>query len=356
MGHCGACGSVCPTGGSLDFHGSGKCEAGACKITCSGAWANCNGNPKDGCEANLSDPNHCGTCDRVCDSGCNNGTCKWTQLVGNVSSPGAIALDSANVYFAAGTSIYKVGKGGGTPTPLASIPSQSGPGEIVVDATRVYFTDATTSASAIRSVPIAGGTVTTHGTAAVFKLKGLALSPTHVFWSTGFDGSVETVPIAGGAKVTLASGQQYTSGLAFASGALYFGEAASPGGLWKHDLGVGSTPVKLSSIPQVSELAVANGTAYFAGGGGIHAMPVAGGTATQLASASGVLDIACDGKHVYWNVDNNGTSIPLYRVPVGGGAVFNVASYLKYPTRIAVDDTHIYWTDITQNDVKRVSK
>ncbi|MCK6533314.1 MAG: hypothetical protein L6Q84_10125 [Polyangiaceae bacterium] len=69
-----------------------------------------------------------------------------------------------------------------------------------------------------------------------------------------------------------------------------------------------------------------------------------------------MLDIASDGKHVYWNVDNNGTSIPLYRVPVGGGPVFNVASYLKYPSRIAVDDTHIYWTDTTQNDVKRVSK
>lgn len=355
--HCGACDSACPSGGALDFHGTGKCEAGQCKLTCSGGFANCNGNLADGCEASLSDSNHCGTCGRACDSGCNNGTCQWTVVASNVPTPGAIALDANNVYFAAGTSIYQVAKSGGTPTSIATITNtaSSGVGEIVVDDQRVYFTDVGTSM--VSSVQKGGGGLAFHVTAAKFKLKGIAVSPTALFWTTGFDETVESVPLTGGVKTTLSSAQGYTNAVAFDGGAVVWTVADNPGGVWKHTLGSGAVPQQLSSAGQSTELAVSGGVAYFAGAGEIQKVPVSGGTPAPLASASSVWDVATDGAHVYWVVDSSTPAAgAIRRVPVGGGAVFAISSYLKSPTRIAVDQTHVYWTDIEQNNVKRVSK
>ncbi|MEO7109934.1 MAG: hypothetical protein ABI183_05815 [Polyangiaceae bacterium] len=36
------------------------------EIACTPGTADCNGNPKDGCEQNPNDPNHCGSCTMVC--------------------------------------------------------------------------------------------------------------------------------------------------------------------------------------------------------------------------------------------------------------------------------------------------
>lgn len=75
--HCGSCAKVC----ALD-HASQKCEASKCGVAgCDGGFADCNGLPADGCEAQLgSDALHCGTCDNACDfahaaSMCNGGAC-----------------------------------------------------------------------------------------------------------------------------------------------------------------------------------------------------------------------------------------------------------------------------------------
>ena len=355
--HCGACGSACPAGGPTGWNGTGSCVAGQCKFSCYGGFANCNGDVKDGCEVSLSDSNHCGTCGRVCDSGCNNATCQWTKVTSGVSSPGAIALDATNVYFAAGTSIYQLAKSGGTPTSIATITNtaSSGPGEIVVDGGRVYFTDLGTSM--VRSVAVGGGSEKTHAVAEKFKLVGLAVSTTQLFWTTGFGGSVESVPLAGGAKVTLASGQAFPSSVVHAGGFVYWTDTASPGGLWKHGLAPGGNAEKLGADPHPGQLVVWGGTAYYAAFGEIRKLPLAGGTATGLASASSVWDVATDGSNVYWIVESSTAAAgAIRRVPVGGGPVFAISNYLKSPTRIAVDQSHVYWTDIEQNDVKRVSK
>jgi hypothetical protein len=55
------------------------CSGGQCVITqCAPGFADCNGNPADGCEANLnSDRNNCGACGNHCLSGqiCDTGVC-----------------------------------------------------------------------------------------------------------------------------------------------------------------------------------------------------------------------------------------------------------------------------------------
>ena len=77
-GACGACGNICPT----PPHGSASCVAGACGVTaCDEGWADCNGDPADGCEADLrAGATSCGACGSVCSfdhavPGCASGSC-----------------------------------------------------------------------------------------------------------------------------------------------------------------------------------------------------------------------------------------------------------------------------------------
>jgi hypothetical protein len=66
---CGACGRAC----SLPNASAVGCAGGACTVTaCVGGFGNCDGNPANGCEANLtSDPSNCGGCGRVPAEACN---------------------------------------------------------------------------------------------------------------------------------------------------------------------------------------------------------------------------------------------------------------------------------------------
>jgi hypothetical protein len=57
-----------PCGAGSECQPSGVCAP----TTCSTGTADCNGNVADGCEANLGDPNNCGTCGNVCSL---NGAC-----------------------------------------------------------------------------------------------------------------------------------------------------------------------------------------------------------------------------------------------------------------------------------------
>ena len=60
--HCGACGMACAFA-----NGSGRCAAGRCELTaCNRGFADCDGNPANGCEADLASDAHCGACGNAC--------------------------------------------------------------------------------------------------------------------------------------------------------------------------------------------------------------------------------------------------------------------------------------------------
>ncbi|MFO0603598.1 MAG: hypothetical protein U0324_10515 [Polyangiales bacterium] len=60
--NCGACGNVCPAGA----HAAPACAAGRCGLTCDRGFADCDMNPANGCEADLSTAESCGMCGRRC--------------------------------------------------------------------------------------------------------------------------------------------------------------------------------------------------------------------------------------------------------------------------------------------------
>lgn len=65
--NCGSCGTVCPAGP----HQEAVCEFATCQSRCSYGFRDCNGDPEDGCEADLFSIEHCGSCDTRCPAGRN---------------------------------------------------------------------------------------------------------------------------------------------------------------------------------------------------------------------------------------------------------------------------------------------
>ena len=62
---CGACTNACAL---PKAHQQGACSKGLCTYECLPGFADCNGDPSDGCEVVLgSDPGHCGACGTACD-------------------------------------------------------------------------------------------------------------------------------------------------------------------------------------------------------------------------------------------------------------------------------------------------
>jgi MYXO-CTERM domain-containing protein len=82
--NCGSCGNTCSYP-----HAMSQCTASVCQMDfCDGGYADCNANDGDGCEVQVeSDPDHCGSCNQVCDlpnaiAGCQAGTCTLTDCTG----------------------------------------------------------------------------------------------------------------------------------------------------------------------------------------------------------------------------------------------------------------------------------
>jgi hypothetical protein len=81
--NCGACGTVCPSpGAGTPQTSTAACVFGACGLKCATGYADCNGVASDGCEVQTSGPDihNCGQCFNLCDDGwgghCNApGTC-----------------------------------------------------------------------------------------------------------------------------------------------------------------------------------------------------------------------------------------------------------------------------------------
>src|SRR5207248_2751921 len=74
--HCGACGTICSS-----QNGAASCLGGACAIACKPGFANCDGDLANGCETNLmSDTANCGACGTLCSGrngapACSGGAC-----------------------------------------------------------------------------------------------------------------------------------------------------------------------------------------------------------------------------------------------------------------------------------------
>ncbi len=61
--NCGACGTICATGPGTTTN---TCMGGVCRPACASGFADCDGDPANGCEARLDSVTHCGRCGNRC--------------------------------------------------------------------------------------------------------------------------------------------------------------------------------------------------------------------------------------------------------------------------------------------------
>jgi hypothetical protein len=169
-------------------------------------------------------------------------------------------VDSTYVYW--GNDGFTAGSGWLGKTPLAGGPTTklaTGLGRVLgiaVDDTDVYFADAWQLA--VMKVPLAGGPVTTIATSPA----GFTADATNLYWTGA--GNVSSVPKAGGATLTLATGLHAPGAIAVDAASAYWGDT--------------------------------DGT--------IKKVPLAGGSVTTLAANQspgyGTNQIAVDATSVYW--------------------------------------------------------
>jgi sugar lactone lactonase YvrE len=225
------------------------------------------------------------------------------------SDPVAIALDSANVYWAdwGNSTINSVPVGGGAVGTLAS--GQGGVAFLAIDGANAYWTTTGAfEAGTLVSVLLAGGTPTTLASG-LSDPQGLAVDATHVYWADNTEGTIVRMPKAGGSATTLVSGQANPTYVALSGGNVY----------WTCDWGAvayipvgGGAPVTLASglNQDVDALAVGNQNAYWvdseynATGGILSSVPLGGGSTTTLLAGGTVQNVgwavALDSTSVYW--------------------------------------------------------
>lgn len=85
--NCGGCGISCP---NPRANQSTECHKGVCELECLPGFADCNGDPNDGCEVDLRvHPANCGACGMTCDFGagqpCIDGKCLMVECDAGVT-------------------------------------------------------------------------------------------------------------------------------------------------------------------------------------------------------------------------------------------------------------------------------
>ena len=94
--HCGGCGNACPVAQANTTVTCLMPAQAACEIACAPGFADCDGDPSNGCEASLGDNGSCGGCGNVCGDAnavavCTGSACNLTCTLGFASCDGAAA-------------------------------------------------------------------------------------------------------------------------------------------------------------------------------------------------------------------------------------------------------------------------
>jgi hypothetical protein len=317
--NCGACGVKCEAAA----HQAPLCSAGACIRVCEAGFADCNGDPADGCEVDTtSDIAHCGACSRSCKNACVKGACDVITLASGQAGPGVIAIDDTSVYWAnmanvtAGAgSIMKVAKAGGAAVTLAA--KQSGPQAIALDAASIYWVNYGTPPAftdgAVLTVAKDGSGVPTEIAAGQASPLGIAIQGSALYWSTVDQIMMIDKADPSAKPAVVASGQVRPREIVAAGTALYW-------------LNFGTLTGNMPS---------SDGSVMMLPQGGA---PVA--LASNLTLASG-LTVDSVAAYLYWRVEG-----AIMRAPLGGGpAEVFIGGLTSPPWRIAADATTVYWTE-----------
>lgn len=348
--------TACPGTPNADPTCSGP---GVCGTTCKTGYQNCDGNPSNGCEADLASPTTCGSCNNTCNStggtpACSNGTCGIVCDTQHANCSGGVA-DGCETTL--GTTTNCKGCGDACSAPSHAVAACTGLGCGFVcsglwgdcnglpgDGCEKDVSNDSKNCGGCGINCYGGSCAAGKCQYAVEKVTSspagisfMALDSTNAYWTTGTPtSSVYKAPKGVDAATLLASNSPNTAvGIATDGLSVFFS---------------GTSPVEIRKVP------------------------VGGGSTTQMTGSWGPWYFATDGAHVYWTDQTSAApcfcsaakSTTVYRMPVGGGSVESwiTVPYASRP-EVAVDSISVYFVsygpyDAGANDylgrIYRVSK
>jgi hypothetical protein len=164
------------------------------------------------------------------------------SIEGSPTMLGLVAVDDVSVYWAAGTDVMKVARGGGTATTLASNTT------ILARSLAVHGADIYWLADGVEDVAISGGQPHTLVHSPGSGYYGIAADGANVYWTSGTTphGTVMKLAVAGGVPVTLASEQKAPNGIVVDDANVYWTNNSAGGAVMKVAI-AGGTPVTLAT-------------------------------------------------------------------------------------------------------------
>ena len=231
------------------------------------------------------------------------------------------------------------------------------PGRLAIDSNSAYWTNID---GTVRSVPLAGGTTTTLAQGLGSGM-GLAVDALNVY-AVSQDGRIISAPLSGSMAVTvLATAQPNPYALTIDGANVYWSTTGSGAGngtiMSCAKTGCNQAPTTLASGVHVQYpygLLVTGGSVYWTSfnfGGEINRVPTTGGSFTTFSSGLGYpYEIS---------VASNVMMVVLYgqggviaTVPMGGGSASNIVGGQSFPTEGATDGVNAYWTLTIPNNEK----
>ena len=295
-------------------------------LVCRVGRADCDGNPANGCEVDLSTSSaHCGVCGRSCGAGaCSSGACgpfRLTALSGCRAT--ALEADGANLY--AGTFGY------GCPASIWLVPQ-----------------DGSAAPRSLYSVGV--GTTDLH------------VEGEYLYWSDYLTHAIYRAPKAGGGVVeTVVAGATSAGPFIVEPGRFLYSPATSgsfPVYARTRPGDVESLFASLGGVGNPSGLLRASSGDYLLSSYGsptVYRVSSSGGTPTpayNLGAGRGGAEMAQDEDYLY--VATYGSEV--LRVHQVTGAVTVLASGQRSPWGITVTDTMVFWTNYVGVDIWAVRK
>jgi hypothetical protein len=264
-----------------------------------------------------------------------------------------IAVGPSNVYWTdagSGGFIYSTPLTGGGSGVAGAFGGDCGVMGLTIDATTIYGITRTGSCSslttgAIKSVPMAGGSVTTVAASAgggypTQSWHCMAVDSTNLYF-TNFDIEyVFKVPKAGGSVTNLTPSPQTDPGVPMAivvSGSNLFWNTQTGGVMQMPTSGGGITSLPTGTTG--SSIAVDGSYVYYISGGALKRLPLTGSTPVTLVASGAVGPLVIDTNNVYYL-----GSSTVMMVAKTGGSTTTVASGQSSMKDIGVDGTSVYWT------------
>jgi len=335
-------------------------------VTCTAGFADCNGDPADGCEVNLeTDGLACGACGHSCLGGsCSGGACQPVTLA-VASNAFDLTLDSDNVYFTYGDLVGSIPKTGGTLASSQSIAygvgsivdigatlyALSGSDAIVDGTTHVSgetFANAGTSGTDSSAPLVAAeglpfwvnfdsGTIvaryftpipsprayilTAYTPPAGAKVETLAAAPDgYLVWDEYASGGTRRMlggfPSCGGSPAACSVTVATTAPITGTSAPSLFADATF---VYYFDNDTLTTLTRAGALVSTASITVTNPslpvvvgtTVYFAATGGICSVPAAGGPTTVLVPGAYPNDMTADAVSLYWTDYEHGKVMML---------------------------------------------